>query len=182
MPDFSKTIIYKIVHKDDLNDENIYVGHTTNLKKRKQQHKENCSKSNNKHYNLKQYEFIRNNGGWNNFIMSEIEKYPCNTRKEAILREKYWEKELKSNLNTNKVGRGFKEYYQDNKEVIKNRSSNYRENNVEKLKDYYHNLSQTDEWKTKRKEKKTCDICGSIVRKMNISTHKKSQKCINAKK
>jgi len=51
-----------------------------------------------------------------------------------------------------------------------------------KLKDYYHNLSQTDEWKTKRKEKKTCDICGSIVRKMNISTHKKSQKCINAKK
>ena len=28
--DYSKTQIYKLVHKNDTDDQNIYVGHTTN--------------------------------------------------------------------------------------------------------------------------------------------------------
>ena len=43
---YSNTVMYKIVPKD-LNSDLIYVGHTTNFRKRKSQHKENC---NNLHY------------------------------------------------------------------------------------------------------------------------------------
>ena len=41
--DYSRTIIYKLVHKDDLDDVNIYVGHTTDFTKRKNRHKVSCN-------------------------------------------------------------------------------------------------------------------------------------------
>jgi hypothetical protein len=37
--DYAKTIIYILVHFNDLNNENVYVGHCTNMTKRKCQHK-----------------------------------------------------------------------------------------------------------------------------------------------
>ena len=39
--DYSKTIMYKLVHKDDLDDVNVYVGHTTNYTERKREHIKN---------------------------------------------------------------------------------------------------------------------------------------------
>ena len=38
---YQKTIIYKIVSKD-LNFTDVYVGHTTNFTKRKENHKSDC--------------------------------------------------------------------------------------------------------------------------------------------
>ena len=70
--DYSKTIIYKIEHIE--NDYLVYVGHTTNWDKRKCKHKYNCYAEKNGHYNLKLYKMIRENGGWENFKMIEIEK------------------------------------------------------------------------------------------------------------
>jgi len=75
--DYAKTIIYKLVHKDDLYDENIYTGHTTEMTKRKYNHKACCTKPNKKEYNQKKYKYIRDNGGWDEWLMIEIEKYPC---------------------------------------------------------------------------------------------------------
>ena len=83
MPDYSKTIIYRIVCKD-ANITDCYIGHTTNMVKRRQYHKGSCNNENDKHYNLKVYQFIRNNGGWDNGQMIEIEKCPCNDMAEAI--------------------------------------------------------------------------------------------------
>ena len=40
--DYSNTIIYKIVCKDQ-NIKDIYVGHTTNFVQRKHAHKQNCN-------------------------------------------------------------------------------------------------------------------------------------------
>ena len=96
--DYSKTIIYKICCKD-INITGIYVGHTTNFTKRKNRHKYTCNNPNSKNYNLFVYKFIRNNGGWENFNMIEIEKYNCNDRLEACKRERHWIEELKSILN-----------------------------------------------------------------------------------
>jgi hypothetical protein len=76
--DYTKTIIYKIVC-NDLNITDVYVGHTTNFINRKALHKSNCNNINGKSYNLKIYNTIRNNGGWLNWSMIEIEKFQdCN--------------------------------------------------------------------------------------------------------
>ena len=87
--DFSKTIIYKIVC-NDLNITDVYVGHTTNFINRKARHKTNCNNINGKAYNFKIYNTIRNNGGWLNWSMIEIENYLCNDINEACARERYW--------------------------------------------------------------------------------------------
>ena len=42
----------------------IYVGHTTNCKQRKAQHKNNCNNESNKKFNLKLYAMLRENGGF----------------------------------------------------------------------------------------------------------------------
>ena len=53
MPDYAKTIIYKLINYDcpDL----VYVGSTTNFTKRKQHHKQRCLNINDKKHNLKVY-------------------------------------------------------------------------------------------------------------------------------
>jgi hypothetical protein len=98
--DYSKTVIYKIVC-DDLNVTDNYVGSTTDFRKRKSTHKSICNNPNSKDYNRKIYQTIRDNGGWDNWTMIEIEKYPCTDNNEALARERYWVEKLNSSLNIN---------------------------------------------------------------------------------
>ena len=96
--DYSKCVIYKIVC-NDLSIEDIYVGSTTEFIKRKYRHKRNTNFEGSKEYNFNVYKCIRENGGWENWSMYEIEKYPCNDSNEARAKERYWYEELKANLN-----------------------------------------------------------------------------------
>ncbi len=80
--DYSNTIIYKIVCKD-LEIKDCYVGHTTNFIQRRGQHKSACNIENSKNYNYNVYNCIRNNSGWDNWDMIEVEKYSCNDKNEA---------------------------------------------------------------------------------------------------
>ena len=79
---YSNTIIYKIFC-NDTSVTDIYVGHTTNFIKRKYQHKVLCNSGK----KLKIYDLIRQNGGWDNWTMSEIAKYNCQDATEARIRE-----------------------------------------------------------------------------------------------
>ena len=193
--DFSKTIIYKIVHKEDPDNHESYTGHTTEFAKRKCEHKKRCLNPNNKKHHLKVYKYIRENGGWDNFIMLEIEKYPCNDGNEARARENYWYNELKSKLNTQVPSRTLKQYFQDNREKLLENNKQYyqdnrdeyleyqkqyRQDNLEKMKQYYQD--NREKILENMKQKITCEICGSIVTKVGLSKHKKTQKCMNAKK
>ena len=99
--DYSKTIIYKLVC-NDLNITECYVGSTTNFTKRKNMHKSICNNPRDKKHNRKNYCFIRNNGGWSNWQMIEIEKHPCNDKNEATKRERYYYESLNASLNSNK--------------------------------------------------------------------------------
>ena len=72
--DYSKACIYRIVCRDPEIKE-CYVGSTTNLTKRRYQHKSLCNNVNNKGYNFYIYRFIRENGGFNNWEIIEIEKF-----------------------------------------------------------------------------------------------------------
>ena len=85
--DFSKTIIYKIVC-NDLTIKDCYIGHTINMTKRKCVHKSRCHNEKAKHYNTKIYKIIRQNGGWSNWSMILVEKFPCRDKHEACKRER----------------------------------------------------------------------------------------------
>ena len=57
---------YKIVCKDTTV-QDTYVGHTTNFTKRRYKHKDYCINPKHRNYNIYLYQFIRDNGGWDNF-------------------------------------------------------------------------------------------------------------------
>ena len=67
MVNYSNSIIYKLCCLDP-NIIEIYIGSTTNKYRRKQQHKSSCNSSNGKYYNLYLYQFIRENGGFANWV------------------------------------------------------------------------------------------------------------------
>jgi hypothetical protein len=94
--DYSNTIIYKIICKDEKISD-VYVGHTTNFVKRKCLHKNSCNNLNNK---LKIYNIIRENGGWDNWDMIEIARYNCNDNREARIKEQEHYDLLKATLNS----------------------------------------------------------------------------------
>jgi len=205
MPYYQNSIIYKLSHCNDLENENIYIGSTTNFTRRKHQHKLTCNNENYKDYNLKIYKFIRDNGGWNEWQMIPIEVFPCNNKKDLEVRERYHIELLKSKLNKNIPTRTDKEYYDDNKNLILKNNKEWRDNNKDKKKEIdkiwcennkekikkkrddnnnkekakkrskEHYKNNKDEINEKRKEKVTCQ-CGSIVRKGDIKRHEKSLK------
>jgi hypothetical protein len=148
--DYSKTIIYKIVC-NDLNITDVYVGSTTDFIRRKGHHKSNCNNEKSKKYNFKVYQSMRQNGGWDNFTMVEIEKYPCIDSNEARTRERHYYELLNTTLNTiypsrnnkayydqnkNDVLKRCKIYYEANKEMIAIQCKQYREANKEKIAEY----------------------------------------------
>ena len=203
--DFSKTIIYKIVHKEDPDNHDLYVGHTTDFRDRKSCHKRRCENPNDSKHHLKVYKYIRENGGWENWIMLEIEKYPCNDGNEARAREQEWYTELKSKLNKICPKRSYKEWYDENREEVQKKNKEWlnKDDNRIKMLKYYNDryYEKKDEILAKQKEhyeankdiinekrrnapkqKITCDHCGELISKMNISTHKKTKKCMEAKK
>ena len=89
---------YKIVC-NDIKVTQIYVGSTKDLKDRKRIHKYRCNTPDDEGYNTKVYKFIRNNGGWNNWEIIVILQYPCNSRSDAIIKEReLYEKLKESNI------------------------------------------------------------------------------------
>ena len=155
---------YEIVSKDE-NIKDIYVGKTTNFKKRVRDHKKNCYNENCKCYNYKLYQFIRENGGINNFNFIEIETNEFNDKDSAI-RERYWIEELKATLNSDIPTRTLKEYLKEN---LKNNREKY---NKRQKKYYNKNKEIINE---KQREKITCE-CGCEIRKYYLSRHLKTKK------
>ena len=101
-------------------------------------------------YNIFVYQFIRENGGWDNFDMILIEEYECENRLQAEQRERYWIETLKAELNQIIPSRTRKQYYETNKE--------------KKIK--------------KMCEKIVCE-CGCEITKCNMLRHRKTKKHLN---
>jgi hypothetical protein len=93
--DYSKTVIYKIVC-NDLSITECYVEHTTDFTRRKSNHKGHCNNEKGKSYDYKVYATIRKNGGWDNWTMVEVEKYPCKDANEATAKKREWFERLNS--------------------------------------------------------------------------------------
>ena len=161
--DYSKTVIYKLVHKEDINNENIYIGHTTNFVNRRYQHKHSCNNSNDKYYNHRMYNYLRNNGGWDEWVMIEIEKYPCEDIREAEKRERYWIEHHKSILNKKIPGRTREEY-----------SKIY----WKKIKDKPETKIYKQEWWSDKKGIKVKCECGCDVGPYKLTRHQQTKKHI----
>tara|TARA_R110002167_G_C12403751_1_gene627209 strand:+ start:98 stop:535 length:438 start_codon:yes stop_codon:yes gene_type:complete len=127
----------------------FYIGSTRNLKQRTKQHKCDCNNSNRINHNIKIYEFIRKNGGWDNWKI-DIELLTTGMeRKDRKQLEQNYLDCLKPELNSyNAVGdkkEYEKQYYQNNKEKILN------ENKV----------------------KINCSVCNKLITKGNMKRHLK---------
>ena len=165
--DYSKCCIYKIEHVDD--ESLVYVGHTTCFDKRKTTHKGSCKNDNDRHYNFKVYQMIRQNGGWDAFKMIEVEKYPCADKREAERRENEVIKELRANMNTNKSFRTQDEITEYHKEHNTNYRKVHKDEITEHKKEYYESN------KPKINAKVKCE-CGCDVMKRCLNRHQASKK------
>jgi len=146
---YNNTLIYKLVC-NDLTITDVYVGHTTHFTKRKNQHKKHCNNETDAKYNLKVYKMIRDNGGWENWTMVEVEKYPCNDSNEARARERHWYEILNANMNSCVPGRSNKDSVKAYKDANKEKIKQYREDNKEKIKQY--KKDNKEKYKIKEKE------------------------------
>lgn len=180
MPLYQNSIIYKLCHCNDLENKNIYVGSTTNFRNRKNQHKVSYYNERSKKYNYKVYQFIRDNGGWDEWQMIPIEVFPCNDKKELEVRERHHIELLKPKLNKQIPTRTEKEYKNDNNEFYKKYKKEWSNNNKEKVKENKKNWYEDnkEEIAEKRKEKVICDSCGVEIRKDCLKRHQKTKKCI----
>ena len=130
--DYSKTMFYKIV-SSDLNIQDLYVGHTTDFKRRKSEHKRVCNAENHKKHSCYVYSFIRDNGGWSNFDMILIEQRCCSNRLEAERVERTLIESLSASLNQVCPSRSDYEYKKENQENIKLKDKAYRELHKESI-------------------------------------------------
>lgn len=180
MVNYQNGLIYRICCKD-INIKEQYVGSTCDFTKRKYSHKNSCNNPNRKEYNYKVYKHIRDNGGFDNFELIMIEKYPSDNEMELKKRERFWKEELKATLNGNVPSRTPEEYRVENKdnkskydkELLLNRTEQEKEEKKEYSKNYYQN--NKDKWiinTEKTRQPVECE-CGRIV-KGQMARHKRS--------
>ena len=142
--------IYKIYSKDN---KYIYVGSTKNLNDRTSKHMQNSKNKNSRKYNYKIYKTVRDNGGWDEFVVEKIEDIYSN-KKSVFIRETELMKQLNSNMNVcnaytskEEVKKQKLEYRIKNKERLKEKEKEYKINNKEKIKE------QRKEYRINNKEK-----------------------------
>ena len=136
----SKTgYIYKLVC-NDIEIKEIYVGSTQNFRTRKYQHKTSCNKPQNVNHNHYVYQFIRANGGFENWDMVEVEQYQYENKRELHSRERHYIEQLQAKLNKTIPARTCKEWHTkdrlENPEKNKQISKKSKNNNKEKIQEY----------------------------------------------
>ena len=191
--------MYKIVPKNkELN--YCYVGHTSNFSKRKDLHFISATNTNNNKHHQLVYQTIYNNGGWDSWEMIEIEKYVCNTKEQARIREQNLILEHKANINTlrayitederkKRKQEITNKYKEEHKELIKEQSKKYKDEHKDVIKEQMYKYRQ--ERKAELYEKKKEYIKANaekfkendkIWREANKEILKEKRKIYNEKK
>ena len=153
---------YRFVCEDE-NITSTYVGHTSNFTRRKNEHKSRCNSEKSKRHNLKIYQTIRENGGWDNWRMIEIKNQLCESKRHAEQIEQELLDQYKAKLNSQKAFcAGTRQEYEKqykiiNKEHYKTKNTQYCEANKEKIaerkKQYYLNNKEKIAERKKKMEK-----------------------------
>ena len=177
MPDFQQGKIYKITHGDE-----TYYGSTAlTLRERMWAHKSKYKGwkkgvgSNCRSYTL------FDKYGFENCPIELVEDYPCETKKELIIREDWYIKnmacinEISAYTSKEEIIKKKRQRYLDHKEEIsEQRRQHYQANKEdcnEKCRQY--NQANKEAISEKKKERIVCE-CGRTVRKSDIAQHRKS--------
>ena len=144
-----------IIRSKNLSLHDIYVGSCKDMRSRMSKHKTRCCNENDPKHHYKVYQFIRANGGWDNFIMEEIDN--CNVERLYQMEQEYIDK-YNPSLNSNRayISEGQRKEY--NKERNKEWHENNKEYRKEYKKEYYKNNKEY------YSEKFTCDCGGRYTR------------------
>ena len=187
---YDNVCFYKIVCQD-LSVKDVYVGHTTDFATRKKCHKNTSSNPNSRGHHNRVYQFINENGGWENFDMILIEKIKCDDKLDALRKERAHIEELNATLNQIVPSRTKKEWTEDNKEHVKEYKATYHQTNIDKIhqqkKTYYdqnkdytkekaqeyykQNIEKCKQWKNG----KTLCGCGKEYTNANKARHERTQ-------
>jgi len=174
--DYSKSFIYKIVC-NDINITEIYVGASCDWIKRKAAHKSSCTNEKSRAYNTYVYQFIRQNGGWQNWTMLKICDFVCNNRFERDVEERQFIELLHAELNKAIPTQTQQEYNDTHKETISDHKKEYYQTNKETVKEsvkqYYNKNKKTIH--ERRNEKCVCE-CGGKYTTTGKSHHNKTTK------
>lgn len=146
MPDYSNSCIYQIVCKDESITDS-YIGSTTNFKKRITQHRDNVNNYKSRKHKYKLYQFIRDHGGWSNWIMKPIINYSCESQIEVAEHERFYYDSLKPSLNYQIPNRTRKEWQQANRPKLNKSANDYYHKNKQKC------LESQKKWTSKNKDK-----------------------------
>ena len=170
-----------------------YVGSTIDFDYRMKSHNYSC---NNKNNNLKVYQYVRQNGGFQKVDIMIIDKIIYNDKEQAREMETKYMLMFNAELNSCYPKRSKKDYYKNNKDTIDTKHKKYNETNKDKIiiktQQYYEEHKKeiaetTRKYREENKErirlkdrerkseKVVCDICGKMMCRGYISKHKKSQ-------
>jgi hypothetical protein len=127
--DYSNAKIYKII---DNTNGNVYIGSTRlTLEKRLKRHQYGYKNYlNDKYCFITSFKILANN----DYSIELLENYPCESKFALEERERF---HIENNKCVNKCvpNRTDKEYYQDNKDIIKERQKQYYQDNQDKIKE-----------------------------------------------
>ena len=156
---YTNTTIYKLCCKNPTIID-IYIGHTSNFTQRKNQHKRSCCNDNSINYNQYVYQFIRQNGGWDNWCMVQIELKNCKDKREAEMRERYWIETLNAKLNCNmpittkeEKDKQKQDWYEENKDIILEKAKEHYEENKEQKIEYQKQYAEQHKEEIAEKQK-----------------------------
>ena len=136
MVNFENSVIYKLCCKDPTIKE-VYVGSTTNFRKRKNQHKECCTNVNSKKHAYPVYNYIRENGGWENWDMVQVAEVNPKDKRELHATERQYVERLGATLNRQVPTKTRKQYYDDHKSEIIDRVKKYYQDHKAERRAYF---------------------------------------------
>lgn len=167
---YSNGKIYRLVNSVD---DEEYVGSTcTTLAKRLYGHKKDAQRG-----KLPAYKHL-NEVGWNNVSIVLIEEYSCENKNQLERRERYWIETLKPTLNKTIPTRTIKEWYEDNKDKVKEQHAKWLAENAKKMREYYakYYAENTDKIKEYRHNNK------EMIAKKKKEYHQKNKQVIAEKR
>ena len=178
---YSNTIIYKIVCKN-VEITECYVGHTTNFSQRKTSHSASCHNIGDSNFNRYVYQFIRNNNGWENWDMVEVEKYNALDKLDAHKRERYWIETLGAKLNKAIPTRTRDEYIKIWKEQNKEYNTKYYEEHKKEISEYKKIYSEQNKEQIVEKNKKWYDQNKEQIAEKRKLKYEQNKDKINAQR
>ena len=131
----------------------FYIGSTHDEIQREKNDKDTCNNENSVKYNYKVYNYIRENGGWDNWIFEVIQEFPCENKIELVIQEQYHYDLLNPTLNSKRPYIPEEERKED-KAIY---DAKYREEKQEEIKIYHAKYRKDNS--EKRNKKFMCD-CG----------------------